>query len=133
MHRSTTRLHKSTISRTPAEARKPMHAVSPITDRATLWRLGHMIDAHAETAPGSTALIVGDQRRRITYADLAPHCFAVVCTRVTWSLCGRATASSSWSRYWARRARALSSRRLIRRCRGPSDVLGWTASEPALS
>jgi len=48
-----------------------MDAVSPITDRATLWRLGHMIDAHAETAPGSTALIVGDQRRRITYADLA--------------------------------------------------------------
>jgi acyl-CoA synthetase (AMP-forming)/AMP-acid ligase II len=59
-----------------------MDAVSPITDRATLWRLGHMIDAHAETAPGSTALIVGDQRRRITYADLAQlvveHCAALL-------------------------------------------------------
>jgi len=59
-----------------------MDAVSPITERATLWRLGHMIDAHAETAPGSTALMVGDQRRRITYADLAElvvdHCAALL-------------------------------------------------------
>jgi len=59
-----------------------MDAVSPITDRATLWRLGHIIDAHAETAPGSTALMVGDQRRRITYADLAElvvdHCAALL-------------------------------------------------------
>jgi acyl-CoA synthetase (AMP-forming)/AMP-acid ligase II len=36
-----------------------------------LWRLGHMLDGATETAPNSTALIVGAQRRRISYAELA--------------------------------------------------------------
>ena len=41
-----------------------------------------MIDRIAETAPGSTALIIGAERRRITYADLAElvadHCAALL-------------------------------------------------------
>ncbi|MCW2650828.1 MAG: acyl-CoA synthetase (AMP-forming)/AMP-acid ligase [Mycobacterium sp.] len=37
----------------------------------SLWRLGHMLDGASETAPNSTALIVGAQRRRINYAELA--------------------------------------------------------------
>ena len=35
------------------------------------WRLGHIIDGAAERNPGTTALVIGAQRRRITYADLA--------------------------------------------------------------
>jgi acyl-CoA synthetase (AMP-forming)/AMP-acid ligase II len=40
------------------------------------WRLGHMLDGATETAPNSTALIVGAQRRRISYAELADLVFA---------------------------------------------------------
>jgi acyl-CoA synthetase (AMP-forming)/AMP-acid ligase II len=36
-----------------------------------LWRLGHMLDGATETAPNSTALIAGADRRRISYAELA--------------------------------------------------------------
>jgi acyl-CoA synthetase (AMP-forming)/AMP-acid ligase II len=42
------------------------------------WRLGHILDGATETAPNSTALIVGADRRRVTYAELAElvdfHC-----------------------------------------------------------
>jgi acyl-CoA synthetase (AMP-forming)/AMP-acid ligase II len=50
-------------------------SVSPL---APSWRLGYMLDGIAERAPGSTALIVGAERRRISYAELAAlvvdHC-----------------------------------------------------------
>jgi acyl-CoA synthetase (AMP-forming)/AMP-acid ligase II len=39
--------------------------------RTAPWRLGQIIDSLAETAPAATALIIGDDRRRIIYADLA--------------------------------------------------------------
>ena len=38
---------------------------------AASWRLGHMLDGYAEARPGSTALVVGADRCRITYAALA--------------------------------------------------------------
>ncbi len=45
------------------------------------WRLGYILDDTAESAPGSTALIAGAQRRRISYAELAAlvvdHCAAL--------------------------------------------------------
>jgi acyl-CoA synthetase (AMP-forming)/AMP-acid ligase II len=51
--------------------------------RASEWRLGHVLDFFAETDPDSTALIVGAQRRRITYAELVElvvsHCAALKC------------------------------------------------------
>lgn len=47
-------------------------------DKVSSWRLGHLIDGLAETTSGATALIIGAQRRRITYTDLAElvidHC-----------------------------------------------------------
>jgi acyl-CoA synthetase (AMP-forming)/AMP-acid ligase II len=50
-----------------------MDAMETITAPATAdaWRLGHILDGVAQTAPDSTALIVGSGRRRITYANLA--------------------------------------------------------------
>jgi len=46
--------------------------------RTSKWRLGHVLDFFARTDPDSTALIVGAQRRRITYAELlglvVDHC-----------------------------------------------------------
>jgi acyl-CoA synthetase (AMP-forming)/AMP-acid ligase II len=57
-----------------------MDAVS--SDRPSVWRLGHLIDRIAKSAPGSTALIIGADRRPITYADLAQlvddHCAALL-------------------------------------------------------
>jgi acyl-CoA synthetase (AMP-forming)/AMP-acid ligase II len=51
-------------------------------DAMTPVRLGHMFDARADTAPASTALIIGAQRSRITYAALlelvADHCAALL-------------------------------------------------------
>ena len=48
------------------------HQNNTVVDRgAASWRLGHIIDGVAETTPGTTALVIGAQRRRITYADLA--------------------------------------------------------------
>jgi acyl-CoA synthetase (AMP-forming)/AMP-acid ligase II len=45
------------------------------------WRLGYILDGIAENAPGSTALIVGAERHRISYAALAAlvvdHCAAL--------------------------------------------------------
>lgn len=49
--------------------------------RASSWRMGYMLDGIAERAPDSTALVVGPDRRRISYADLAAlvadHCVAL--------------------------------------------------------
>ena len=51
---------------------EPLSAQAIGADAETpLWRLGHMLDGATETAPNSTALIVGAQRRRISYAELA--------------------------------------------------------------
>jgi acyl-CoA synthetase (AMP-forming)/AMP-acid ligase II len=54
-----------------------MTTVEPVSAKASgaraetpLWRLGHMLDGATETAPKSTALIVGADRRRISYAEL---------------------------------------------------------------
>jgi acyl-CoA synthetase (AMP-forming)/AMP-acid ligase II len=35
------------------------------------WRLGHILDGATEAAPTSTALVIGAERRRISYAELA--------------------------------------------------------------
>ncbi|AGB23896.1 acyl-CoA synthetase (AMP-forming)/AMP-acid ligase II [Mycobacterium sp. JS623] len=35
-----------------------------------LWRLGHILDGFAESQPGATALIVGPDRQRVSYAGL---------------------------------------------------------------
>jgi acyl-CoA synthetase (AMP-forming)/AMP-acid ligase II len=55
-----------------------MTTVEPLSAKASgaqaetpPWRLGHMLDGATETAPNSTALIVGAERRRISYAELA--------------------------------------------------------------
>jgi acyl-CoA synthetase (AMP-forming)/AMP-acid ligase II len=46
--------------------------------RESGWQLGYILDGLAETQPGSTALIMGPERSRIGYADLAQlvvdHC-----------------------------------------------------------
>jgi acyl-CoA synthetase (AMP-forming)/AMP-acid ligase II len=63
-----TRLRKSTTSRMPVAAPKSMNA---ILNGQPLWHLGHIIDGHAETAPESTALVIGTERQPITYAGLA--------------------------------------------------------------
>jgi acyl-CoA synthetase (AMP-forming)/AMP-acid ligase II len=46
------------------------------------WRLGHVVDRLAEAAPGATALIIGAERSRVTYVDLAElivdHCAALL-------------------------------------------------------
>jgi acyl-CoA synthetase (AMP-forming)/AMP-acid ligase II len=63
-----TRLRESTTSRTPVAAPKPMTAMS--SDQP-LWHLGHILDRHAESAPESTALVIGTERQPITYALLA--------------------------------------------------------------
>jgi len=51
-----------------------MTTVEPLSAKASgaeaetpPWRLGHMLDGATETAPSSTALIVGAERRRISY------------------------------------------------------------------
>jgi acyl-CoA synthetase (AMP-forming)/AMP-acid ligase II len=65
-----------------------MTAVDSLDSRATSasprvasWRLGYILDGIAESAPDSTALVVGAERRRICYADLAglvvDHCAAL--------------------------------------------------------
>ena len=55
-----------------------MTTVEPLSAKASgaeaetpPWRLGHMLDGATETAPNSTALIVGANRHRISYAELA--------------------------------------------------------------
>jgi acyl-CoA synthetase (AMP-forming)/AMP-acid ligase II len=40
------------------------------TSNATLWQLGYILDGFADSQPHATALIIGPQRRRISYADL---------------------------------------------------------------
>jgi hypothetical protein len=35
------------------------------------WQLGCLLDGFAESQPEATALTVGPQRRRVSYADLA--------------------------------------------------------------
>jgi acyl-CoA synthetase (AMP-forming)/AMP-acid ligase II len=40
-------------------------------DSHASWRLGHILDLVVATAPNSTAIIVGAERRRISYAGLA--------------------------------------------------------------
>src|SRR5690349_16838996 len=46
------------------------------------WQLGYVLDVCAETAGGSTALIIGAERHRVTYTDLAElvvaHCAALL-------------------------------------------------------
>jgi len=64
-----------TLSRKP-DRRNDMRIAEPhdntVADGDTAsWRLGHIIDGAAERNPGTTALVIGAQRRRITYADLA--------------------------------------------------------------
>jgi acyl-CoA synthetase (AMP-forming)/AMP-acid ligase II len=44
---------------------------SSVGPGAPFWRLGYLLDGIAERDPGSTALIVGAERRRVSYADLA--------------------------------------------------------------
>jgi acyl-CoA synthetase (AMP-forming)/AMP-acid ligase II len=55
--------------------------VTDVKRRASKWRLGHALDVPAETTPDSPALIVGADRRRITYAELVElvvdHCAAL--------------------------------------------------------
>jgi len=74
-----TRLRKSTTSRTPVAAPRSMGTFS---DDRSLWRLGNVIDRHAANAPESTALVIGAERRSITYAALAQlvvdHCNALL-------------------------------------------------------
>jgi acyl-CoA synthetase (AMP-forming)/AMP-acid ligase II len=51
---------------------EPVRAEASDAEAETpLWRLGHMLDGATETAPNSTALIAGADRRRISYAELA--------------------------------------------------------------
>ena len=50
--------------------RSPANGGSHVAARAP-WRLGDILDDVAESAPGSTALIVGAQRRRVSYSELA--------------------------------------------------------------
>jgi len=53
-----------------------------LSDDRSLWRLGNVIDRHAANAPESTALVIGAERRSITYAALAQlvvdHCNALL-------------------------------------------------------
>jgi acyl-CoA synthetase (AMP-forming)/AMP-acid ligase II len=55
--------------------------MTTVSLRTADWQLGHILDDLAETHPDSTALMIGPERRHITYTDLAQlvvdHCAAL--------------------------------------------------------